>query len=227
MSEHTTIWQKIEAWWHLLWHHAQAGTLPDAPAAGGVPVTIPPVGGTVTPPAPPLPPPGPVLPTGIIGQPNADRLVQVQAVEDARAKGLADADPIIVAWAKYLPQWWGVDEVARLYPTDDAAAQAVIRACNASMLNGALIGNGFNSKNWHVWQATGRVQYASPIEAAVVAGPNNFGPLAQTGFPGIKIADFPALLEANRQLALSKGAPFDPNAPWVAGPGHSGGGAFK
>lgn len=54
MSVHTTLWQKIEAWWHLLWHHAQAGTLPDAPVAGGVPVTIPPIGGTITPPAPPI-----------------------------------------------------------------------------------------------------------------------------------------------------------------------------
>lgn len=60
MNELEKICQDIEAWWHLLWHHAQAGTLPPAPVPGGVPSTIPPVGGTVTPPAPPMPVPGAV-----------------------------------------------------------------------------------------------------------------------------------------------------------------------
>ena len=90
MSEHTTLWQKIEAWWHLLWHHAQAGTLPNAPVAGGVPVTIPPVGGTVTPPAPPIPVPAPVatapeplpgLPAGVTYADATNGLFKIDAAD--------------------------------------------------------------------------------------------------------------------------------------------------
>ena len=230
MSEHTTLWQKIEAWWHLLWHHAQAGTLPDAPVAGGVPVTIPPAGGTVTPPAPPIPPPGPSLPAGIIGQPNGDLLVRVQSVEDARARysnvADTDAEPNNQWWAMHLPHWWAVDEVARAYPAGDIAAQYVLSQCNKSMLTGAMQGNAFNESSWHVWQdRQGSTEaYPNPLDVAVVAGPNNFGSLAQTGFPGIKIADFPALLERSRAHTNSRGKISD-DAPWVATPG--GGGSFK
>lgn len=221
MSEHESLWQKISEWWHLLWHHAHAGTLPDAPVPGGAPVTIPPIGGTVTPPAPP--PPDHAAIAGIIGDPNSDRLVQIQAVEDARAKyqhALAtETEPNNAYWAQHLPHWWAVDEVAGAFAASDAAALYVHGQCNKSMLTGALLANGFNDMAWHVWvdRPGSAERYPDPLDVAVVAGPNPL-PNGQ-GFAGIKIADMPALLEKNRAWMNSRG-PVDPNAPWVAGPGH-------
>lgn len=102
MSELAKLWAKIDAWWHLLWHHAQAGTLPDAPAPGGVPVTIPPVGGTATPPAPPIPQPSaPTLPAGIdtpdssgrvalTGLPAGNYYTKIRFAIDEVAKALPD-----------------------------------------------------------------------------------------------------------------------------------------
>lgn len=167
------------------------------------------------------------LPAGIIGAPNSDRLVQVQAVEDFRAKfgapGMdSDAEPNNNWWARHLPHWWAIDEVARSYPSTDAAAAYVISQCNHKMLIGALNRN--NSNEWVPWvNRPGSTEtYASPLDAGVVAGPNNFGPLAATGFPGIKVADLPALLEANRKIVNSGGKRSDDDVR-VSGPIHGGG----
>jgi hypothetical protein len=144
------------------------------------------------------------LPAGVIGQPNADLLVQIQAAEDARAKYLHDPNPINAWWASVLPHWWGFEEIADLYTGD--AAKYLFGQCNRSMLTGALQGNNFNSKMWHVWQSppSEPVKYVSVIDAAVVAGSN---PLPSgLGFPGIKVADMVSLLEANRQMVLAHGA---------------------
>lgn len=82
MNEFEKMWTDIEQWWHLLWHHAQADTLEKAPAAGGVPATIPPIGGTVTAPAPPLPKPAAfVLPDGVTWADEANGLVSIAALE--------------------------------------------------------------------------------------------------------------------------------------------------
>lgn len=168
----------------------------------------------------------PKLPAGIIGAPNSDRLVQVQAVEDYRAKyGAAgmdtDAEPNNNWWARHLPHWWAIDEVARCFdPLSDVAAAYVISQCNHKMLIGALNRN--NSNEWVPWvNRPGSTEtYASPLDAGVVAGPN---PLASgLGFPGIKIADLPALLEANRKIVNSGGKRSDDDIR-VAGPIHGGG----
>lgn len=183
-----------------------------------------------SPPSQTITPANPSLPAGIIGSPNSDRLVRVQAVEDFRSKYLAtpdtDAEPNNQWWAKHLPHWWAVDEVARCYPSTDAAGQYVVAQCNHKMLIGALNRN--NSSEWVPWvnRPDSTEQYISALDVGVVAGPNNFGQLTQTGFPGIKIADFPALLEANRKIVNSGGKRSDDDTR-VAGPVHGGGRRFQ
>lgn len=101
MSEHESIWQRISEWWHLLWHHAQAGTLPPAPVPGGVPVTIPPIGGTVTPPAPPLP----VLPAGVTLVDTVNGLVKIDAAESVWPGQLWACLPTLAALATGSQAW--------------------------------------------------------------------------------------------------------------------------
>lgn len=84
-----SIWTKLLEWWNLLWHHAHAGTLPDAPKPGDPPVAIPPANpGVVTPPAPVIPepvvPPSPAhgtFPAGVTLVDTLNGLVKIDAAE--------------------------------------------------------------------------------------------------------------------------------------------------
>lgn len=215
------MWQELKNWFEFLFHHAKAGTLtPVPPLTGGV-VNFPPIAASpdpvpvITVPAPVSP--LPTMPAGVIGQPNADRLVQCQAAEDARAKWINSADSSMAFWAKStLPYWWGIDEIAKLFPDTDVAAQYVIAQCNKKMLIGALNRN--NENEWALFQVPkGETSlYATPWDAGVVAGPNNL-PSGQ-GFKGIGLAELPALIEANRLLNVGAIPPRGTTVP-VAGPG--------
>lgn len=200
---------ELGKWLAVLLHHVFKGTLPAAPTDG--PVTLPPVA------APNPPAQGPSMPAGVIGQPNADRLVQCQAAEDARAQYLNDPDPGMAFWAKNtLPYWWGIDEIAKLFPATDTAAQYVIAQCNQKMLVGSL--NGSNENLWALFTVPkGETSlYTSPWAAGVVAGPN---PLADDkGFKGIGLASLAAVIEANRLLNVGSIPPRGTTVP-VAGPG--------
>lgn len=124
MNDHESIWQRIAEWWHLLWHHAQAGTLPPAPVVGGDPVMIPPVGATTTPPAPPLPttadtssaPTAPAgLHAGFFSHPNEHGYVMLLDVEADRWRYSRSDDSDYRVWANDLPRWFAIDDTLKWF----------------------------------------------------------------------------------------------------------------